>query len=183
MVLVWDLRIIVPALILIATGFVAFLPNLQMGHLPDLVGIALVPAVGGIVCSIGSFGLAPRFKPALAFRIVGTLVILLVPGLMPGAKILPFLPESMQELAILHMMLRLVLAGGLFLSLAESPLHFGFGVLLIVLVVNALVLGTYEGTTALLFLLNLMELAMLLALGHQTLRFPLWLSTHEEAQL
>ncbi len=181
-ILVWDLRVIVPGLILLAVSFVAALPTVQVGQWADLTGIALVPILGGIVCSMGSLFLASRFKPTLALRITGVLAIVLVPELLRNPNILLFLPAPLQELTILRMMFRLLLTGGLFLSLVEFPLHFGYGVLLIMLVVNALITILYEGIPALPFLLNLAELVTILGLGQQTLRFPLWLSVQEETQ-
>lgn len=179
-VLVWDLRVIVPGLILIAVGFVAFLPGVQARHMVDLVGIALVPVIGGMVYGVGNLRQVSRLKPPWTLRILGALALLLAPWLLQDTSILPFLPAPLQELAVLRMMFRLLLAGGLFLSLAEAPVYFGYGLLLLILLVNALVFLTYDGTAALLFLLNLLELATILALGQQALRFPLWLSVQRE---
>ncbi len=181
-VLVWDLRMMVPGLILIAVGFVAFLPDVQIQTWTDLAGIALLPVTGSLTSGIGTLSAASRFKPSLSLRLAGVLALLLIPWLLRDTSLLPFLPTPLQDLAVLRMMFRLVLAGGLFLSLVESPLYFSYGVLLLILNVNTLVFFSYDGAPALLFLLNLVELATLLALGQQVLRFPLWLSSQQETR-
>lgn len=180
LILFWDLRILAPGFSLAALGLVLILTYEQGTAATDLAGIALGPVLGSLAFAMGYLSLSPRQymhpRPPLFMRMLAVTGTALAASTSPLHRVLPYMPDLLQDPGRTRMLLLLLLASLAFLSLAEAPIYFGFGFLMLVLLVNVLVYSAYGETRGLMLLLNVLQLATLLVLGHQALRIPLWIS-------
>lgn len=186
LILWWDLIALTPGLLLLATGFVLIQLGAN-GWFKELLGIALVPVLGGVALSFGfvmiRFRTLAIHKPPLFTRIFTVLAIIASATFLPLERLLPFFPEPLHDLSVLRMLTLLALSGLAFLSLAELTVFKGFGFLLLVLTTNIVFRSAYGELDPFMLLANVMELFALLLLTRESLRLPMWLSwQQEEAQ-
>ncbi len=183
LILWWDLYMWTPGIALLATGYVL----IQQGSdnwLVTLLGIALVPVVGGLALSFGFVRARIRspsvLKPPVVIRLLVTLILGVAVPLLPVAQVLPYVPEPLQDLTALRLLAYLALLGLILLSLAELSVFKGFGFLLLLLATNILLQSAYGELPSFMLLVNVLELCTILLLSRQTLRLPMWLSWHRE---
>ncbi len=181
LILWWDLYALTPGLLLLATGYVLT----QHGGgawLADLLGIALVPVLGSVALSFGfvraGVHVPATWKPPGVTRLLSALTILAAASLLPLEKLLPYVPDPVQNLTALRLLAYLVFSGLAYLSLAELPVFMGFGFLWLLLATNILLQSAYGELTSFMLLVNILELCTILLLSRQALRLPMWLSWH-----
>ena len=183
LILWWDLHVLTPGLLLLAIGYVLT----QHGGgtwFADLLGIALVPVLGGVALSFGFVRARVRapaaLKPPVLTRLLAALTILAAASLLPLERLLPYAPDPLQNLTTLRLLAYLVFSGLAYLSLAELPVFMSFGFLWLLLAANILIQSAYGELTSLMLLVNILELCTILLLSRQALRLPMWLSWHQE---
>ena len=183
LILLWDLYVLTPGILLLATGYV-LLPHGGDNWFAELLGIALVPVLGGMALSFGFVRGRVRvpvaLKPPIVTRILAVLTILATASFLPLGRVLPYVPEALQNLTALRLLACLVLSGLAFLSLTELSVFKGFGLLLLLLTVNILIQSAYGEPTSFMLLVNILEFCAILLLSRQVLRLPMWLSWHQE---
>ncbi len=179
LILWWELKVLVPGLLLLATVYVLTQQGGGDWYI-TLLGVALVPVLGGFAISFGFFRVRIEAlagsKPPIATRLLAVLGVTAAAGFLPLGKLQMYLPEALLSPISLRLLAFLVFSGVAFLGLSELPVFKGFGFLLLLLASNIIMQDAYGDSASFMLLVNVLEILTVLLLSRQALRLPMWLS-------